>query len=71
MFNWRYRPIFKKEQAKTDPAYLKKKNNALLILKALKTMYPEENADTKKAIEALSREFRKSYPEINKELPVN
>lgn len=71
MFNWRYRPIYKKEQAKADPAYLKKKNSALIILKALKSMYPDENADTKKAIEQLSKEFRKSYPEINKELPVN
>lgn len=71
MLNWRYRPIFLKEQAKTDPEYLKKKNNAVLILKALRKMYPEEKSNIQKAIEQLSSVFRKNYPEIDEELPIN
>lgn len=71
MFNWRYRPLFKKEQAKKDPEYLKRKNNYLLILKALKKIYPEETNNMKKTIEEFSRNCRKNYPEINEELPLN
>ena len=70
MLNWRYRPLFKKWQAKVDPEYLKKKNNAVLVLKALKKMYPEEKSNVQKAIEQLSKEFRKNYPEINTDLPL-
>lgn len=70
MFNRRYRPMFKKEQAKVDPEYLKRKNNAVLVLKSLKKMYPEEKSGVQKAIEKLSQEFRKAYPEINTELPL-
>ena len=70
MWNWRYRPLFKKEQIHTDPEYLKRKNNALLILKALKKLYPEESSAVQKAIEQLSQERRKEYPEINEELPI-
>ena len=71
MFNWRYRVPYLKEQAKTDPEYLKRKNNAVLVLKALKKMYPEEESNVQKAIEQLSREYRKNYPEINTDLPLN
>lgn len=71
MFNWRYRPLFKKEQANKDPEYLKRKNNALLVLKCLKKIYPEENADVRAGIEALSKAYRKTYPELNEELPIN
>lgn len=70
MLNWRYRPLFKKEQAKEDPEYIKRKNNYLIILKALKKMYPEETSDMKKTIEEFSRNCRKHYPEINEELPL-
>ena len=70
MFNWRYRPLFKKEQVKKDPEYLKRKNNYLLILKVLKKIYPEETSNMKKTIEEFSRNCRKNYPEINEELPL-
>lgn len=71
MLNWRYRPLFKKEQAKKDPEYIKRKNNYLLILKVLKKIYPEETSDMKKVIEEFSRNCRKNYVEINEELPLN
>ena len=71
MFNRRFRPMFKKEQANIDPEYLKRKNNALIILKALKKVYPEESASVKKGIETLSQAYRKAYPELNDELPIN
>jgi len=63
--------MFKKEQANIDPEYLKRKNNALIILKALKKVYPEESASVKKGIETLSQAYRKAYPELNDELPIN
>lgn len=70
MFNWRYWIIYLKEQAKTDPEYLKRKNQAIIILKALKKVYPDESNGVKKAIETLSKAYRNAYPELNKELPV-
>lgn len=70
MFNRRYRPLFLKEQAKKDPEYLKRKNNQLLIMKAMKKQYPEENIAVKVAIENYSKVIRKEYPEINEELPL-
>jgi len=71
MFNWRYWLPFKKEQAKKSPEYIKKKNNYLLILKALKNMYPLETSEMKQAIEQFSQKCRGNYPEINDELPIN
>lgn len=71
MFNWRYWLPFKKEQAKKSPEYIKKKNNYLLILKALKLMYPLESSEMKQAIEQFSQKCRKNYSEINDELPIN
>lgn len=71
MFNWRYRPLFKKEQAKKDPEYLKRKNVAVVVLNALKKQYDNEPAAVKEAIVKLSQAYRTAYPEINSELPLN
>ena len=71
MFNWRYRPLYNKEQASKDPAYLKRKANAKVALEALKKVYSEETPEIQKQIEQLSKWLRKSYPELNEELPVN
>lgn len=71
MFNRRYRPLFKKEQAKKDPEYIKRKNTAVLVLSVLKKQYELEPADVKEAIVKLSQAYRKAYPEINDELPIN
>jgi len=68
-FNYRYRVLYIKEDAAKDIEYLKRKNRALLVLQALKKIYPEENNDVKRWIEALSSALRKTYPELNKELP--
>ena len=70
MLNWRYRPLFKKEQAKNDPEYIKRKNTAVAVLAALKKVYDKEPAEVKEAIVKLSQEYRKAYPEINEELPL-
>jgi hypothetical protein len=69
--NYRYRVLYIKEDANKDPEYIKRKNNYLLILKALKKIYPEETNNMKKSIEEFSRNCRRNYPEINKELPLN
>jgi hypothetical protein len=42
-----------------------------LILKALKKIYSEEWAEMKKAIEEFSKVCRKTYPELDKEVPIN
>lgn len=68
--NYRYRVLYIKEKANKDPEYLKRKNNAVLVLSALKKMYPEENNEVKRGIEVLSTAMRKTYPEINTELPL-
>ena len=70
-FNFRYWVLYIEEDEKISPEYLKRKNNYLLILKALKKMYPEESGDMKKTIEQFSQWCRKIYKEINDELPVN
>ena len=71
MFNWRYWLPFKQEQVPLDTEYIKRKNRHILVLSALKKTYPEESNEMKKAIEQFSQIVRKSYPEINDELPVN
>lgn len=71
MFNWRYWLPFKKEQANNSPEYLKRKNSYLIVLQVLKKLYPEEKEDMKRAIEDFSKKCRKTYPEINNELPIN
>ena len=68
MLNWRYRPLFKKEQAKKDPEYIKRKNNNVLVLRVLKKQYEQEPVEVKEAIVKLSQAMRKAYPEINDEL---
>lgn len=70
-FNRRYRVLFNKEDAKKDPAYLKRKNNAAVIIKALKKIYPEESENVRKWIEAFSKAVRTEYPELNEEIPLN
>lgn len=71
MFNWRYWLPFKANQVNNDPEYLKRKANYLIILKALKKIFPEENEEMKKAIVQFSQTCRKNYKELNEELPVN
>lgn len=70
MFNRRYRPLFLKEQVNKDPEYIKRKNTQIVVLKALKKIYPEEGIKIKVAIENYSQAVRKEYPEINEELPI-
>lgn len=67
--NYRYRILYMKDNAVINPEYLKRKNVYLEILKALKKYYPEENKEVKKWIEAFSSSVRKTYPELNEELP--
>lgn len=71
MFNWRYWSLYNKSQASKDPGYLKRKGNAKIALEALKKVYSEETPEIQKLIEQLSKWLRKSYPELNEELPVN
>lgn len=71
LFNWRMWILYSEMEAKKDPEYLKRKNSALLVLKALRKHYPDEDLNVKKAIEWLSSAYRKAYPEINDEFPVN
>ncbi len=70
-FNRRYRVLFNKEDAKKDPAYLKRKNTAGLLIKAMKKMYLVEWEDMKRGIEAFSKVIRAAYPELNEEIPLN
>lgn len=68
--NYRYRVLYIKEDAAKDPEYLKRKNRALVLLQALKKIYPEESSNVKTGIEALSTSLRNEYPELNDELPL-
>lgn len=70
MFNWRMWILYTEIDALKDPEYLKRKNTALIILKALRKCYPDEDLNVKKAIEWLSSAYRKAYPELNDEYPV-
>ena len=70
MFNYRYWVPFMKAQAINDPAYIKRKNIAIAVLKGLKTIYHQEIPSVQKSIEELSRHLRCEYPEINDELPI-
>ena len=70
MFNWRYRPLYNKDQAKHDTDYLIRKGNAKVSIEALKKIYPAEDSEIQKAIEKLSKLLRKKYPELNEELPL-
>ena len=68
--NFRYWILYITEDAKTDAEYLKRKNTAVVILKALKSQYDNEPKAVKQAIVQLSQAYRKAYPEINTELPL-
>ena len=68
--NYRYWILYIKEDAKTDTEYLKRKNTAVVVLKALKGQYNNEPQAVKQAIVQLSQAYRKAYPEINTELPL-
>lgn len=70
-FNYRYWILYIKEDEKLSPEYLKRKNNYVLIMKALRKMYPEESSEMKKIIEQFSSSCRKNYKEINDEFPVS
>lgn len=71
MFNRRYWILYLKGDAKKSPEYLKRKNIAVAVLRALKKIYDEENIDVREWIVALSQALRKEYDEINDELPLN
>lgn len=69
-FNYRYRVLYIKEDAKVDPEYLKRKNIALLVLQVLKKQYNNEPREVQSAIVTLSQALRKVYPELNEDLPL-
>jgi hypothetical protein len=50
-FNYRYWVLYIKEDQKLSPEYLKRKNNYVIIMKALRKMYEEESSEMKKTIE--------------------
>jgi len=70
-FNWRYRILYIKDDAKVDPEYLKRMKIHLTILQALKKHYDKEDFAVKQAIIVYSQAVRKRYPEINDQLPLN
>ena len=69
-FNYRYWVLYIKDMERKTPEYLKRKNNAVNILKELKKLYPDEPSEVKNGIIALSKAMRNTYPEINTELPL-
>lgn len=70
MFNWRMWILYTDMDALKDPEYLKRKNNALLIIKCLRKIYDGEPAKVQKEIVDLSMSLRETYPEINREYPI-
>ena len=70
MFNFRMWILYSEIDAQKNPEYLKRKNNALIILKALRKMYDDENKIVKNQIVKLSLSLRDEYPELNDEYPV-
>ena len=70
MFNWRMWILYTKIDALMSPEYLKRKNTALVLLKALRKIYDTENQKVKKEIVDLSLALRDEYPELNDEYPV-
>ena len=69
-FNFRYWVLYIKEDQNKSTQYMKHKNNALIILKALKNIYAYESEPIQREIIDLSRSLRSKYPELNNELPV-
>ena len=70
ILNFRAWVLYSKIDALKSPEYLKKKWNALIILKALRSIYDGESDKVKKEIVDLSLSLRDSYPELNIEYPV-
>ena len=70
MFNWRMWILYTDMDALKDPEYIKRKNNALLIIKCLRKIYDGEPAKVQKEIVDLSMSLRETYPEINREYPI-
>lgn len=70
MFNWRMWILYTKIDALQSPEYLKRKNTALVLLKALRKIYDVENKPVKDRIVKLSIALRDEYPELNDEYPV-
>ena len=70
LLNWRYWILYIKWSINKSPEYLKRKNAYLVILKALKKYYDEENSGVKNGIVGLSKALRENYPELNDELPL-
>ena len=68
--NYRYWVLYTEKQEKTDAEYLKRKNTALILLKALRSIYDVETPKVKKEIVDLSLSLREEYPELNDEYPV-
>ena len=62
--------LYTKIDALMSPEYLKRKNTALVLLKALRKIYDTENQKVKKEIVNLSLALRDEYPELNDEYPV-
>lgn len=69
-FNYRYWVLYMEEDEAKSAEYLKRKNRALVVLQALKKMYPEEPSNVKLWIETLSKALRSTYPELNTDLPL-
>ena len=70
-FNYRYRVLYMKADAKTDPDYLKRLKVHQVIIECLKKYYDEEDFNTKQAIIMYSQSIRKAYPELNTLVPIN
>lgn len=70
MFNFRMWILYAKIDALKSPEYLKRKAKALILLKALRSIYDEESPKVKKEIVDLSIQLREEYPELNDEYPV-
>lgn len=70
MFNWRMWILYTKIDALKSPEYLKRKNTALILLKALRKIYDDETRKVKNNIVELSIALREEYPELNDEYPV-
>lgn len=69
-FNFRYWILYIKEDEKKSIEYLKRKSDALVLLKSLRKMYDGETNIVKNKIIDLSLALREEYPELNDEYPV-
>ena len=69
-FNYRYWVLYNKEDENKTAEYLKQKNRALVVLKALRKLYDWETKPIKNDIVKISIALREEYPELNYEYPV-